>query len=686
MCGLTGFIGGSADAAVLRRMADQIVLRGPDDGGYWSDAAQQVNIAHRRLAIVDLSPAGHQPMVSAQGRYVIAFNGEIYNHLELRTELERTSAGHKNQVLSRKESIESTPVLSAEHKNQVLSAEKRQRQGNTKTGVEWRGHSDTETLLAGIEAWGLEVTLKKCIGMFAIALWDRVENQLTLARDRMGEKPLYYGWQGEGAQRVFLFGSELKALKAHPDFSADIDRGALCLLLRHNYIPAPHSIYKDIYKLEPGCLLSVSLTCSEPVQSRYWGMVSVAKAGMAQPYSGTADEAVDELEFLAKDAVRQQMMADVPLGAFLSGGIDSSTVVALMQAQSSRPVKTFTIGFNERGYNEAEHARAVASHLGTDHTELYVTPGQAMDVIPRLPELYCEPFADSSQIPTFLVSELAKQHVTVSLSGDAGDELFCGYNRYVLTQRLWKKLSAVPAPLRVLAAGGITALSPDAWDSLVHLIPGGARWSMPGDKLHKGARVLASRTVDQLYLGMVSHLENPADWVIGGQEPATRLTGLRPDLEGMGEVEQMMLLDAISYLPDDILAKVDRAGMGVSLEGRVPFLDHRLVEFAWRLPLEYKLRDGQSKWPLRQVLYRHVPSELIDRPKMGFGVPLHDWLRGPLREWAEALLDEARLQREGYFHPAPIRQMWAEHLSCKRNWMARLWCVLMFQAWLENNR
>lgn len=649
MCGLTGFLGGNADAAVLQSMADQIYLRGPDDGGYWSDAAQKINMGHRRLAIVDLSPAGHQPMLSAQGRYVIAFNGEIYNHLDLRRELDGIDC-HASLAMT------------------------------------WRGHSDTETLLAGIEAWGLEATLKKCIGMFAIALWDSVENKLTLARDRMGEKPLYYGWQGEGAQRVFLFGSELKALKAHPDFSADIDRGALCLLLRHNYIPAPHSIYKDIYKLEPGCLLSVSLMESEPVHSQYWDMVSVAKAGVAQPFSGTADEAVDALESLAKDAVRQQMMADVPLGAFLSGGIDSSTVVALMQAQSSRPVKTFTIGFNEPGYNEAEHARAVASHLGTDHTELYVTPSQAMDVIPRLPELYCEPFADSSQIPTFLVSQLAKQHVTVSLSGDAGDELFCGYNRYVLTRRLWKSLSAVPAPLRVLAAGGITALSPDAWDKLAHLIPGGTRWSMLGDKLHKGARVLASRTVDQLYLGMVSHLENPADWVIGGQEPATRLTGLRPDLEGMGEVEQMMLLDAISYLPDDILAKVDRAGMGVSLEGRVPFLDHRVVEFAWRLPLEYKLRDGQSKWPLRQVLYRHVPRELIDRPKMGFGVPLHDWLRGPLREWAEALLDEVRLQREGYFHPAPIRQMWAEHLSGKRNWMARLWCVLMFQAWLEANR
>ena len=406
---------------------------------------------------------------------------------------------------------------------------------------------------------------------------------------------------------------------------------------------------------------------------------------MAQPFAGTADEAVDALEVLAKDAVRQQMMADVPLGAFLSGGIDSSTVVALMQAQSSRPVKTFTIGFSEEGYNEAVHAKAVAQHLGTEHTELCVTPQQAMEVIPRLPSLYCEPFADSSQIPTFLVSQLAKQQVTVSLSGDAGDELFCGYNRYQITEQSWRKLALVPAPLRALAAKGITALSPTAWDSLAGIISGARRYAALGDKLHKGAGVLASATVDELYLGMVSHRRNPVDWVIGGQEPPTNLTGLRPALGGLSAVERMMALDAISYLPDDILVKVDRAGMAVSLESRVPFLDHRVVEFAWSLPLSYKLREGQTKWPLRQVLYRHVPRALIDRPKMGFGVPLHDWLRGPLREWAEELLDEARLAKEGYFHPAPIRKIWAEHLSGRRNWMAQLWNVLMFQAWLETN-
>ncbi len=626
---------------MLQCMADTLIHRGPDDGGYWCDSEQRIGLGHRRLAIVDLSPAGHQPMVSASGRYVIAFNGEIYNHVGIREELERGA---------------------------------------------WRGHSDTETLLAGIEAWGLEATLKKSIGMFAIALWDRQTRTLTLARDRIGEKPLYYGWQGKGEARVFLFGSELRALKAHPAFQVDIDRGALCLLLRHSYIPAPHSIYQGISKLEPGCMLSVSLAQPERRIWKYWSAIQVARTGAAQQFTGTPTEAVDALEVLAKDAVRQQMMADVPLGAFLSGGIDSSTVVALMQVQSSRPVKTFTIGFENQGYDEAVHAKAVARYLGTEHTELYVTPAQAMEVIPRLPDLYSEPFADSSQIPTFLVSQLAKRHVTVSLSGDAGDELFCGYNRYQLTASLWHKIALVPSPLRALAAKGITSVSPAAWDRVAHFIPGSGRWRLLGDKLHKGAGVLSSRTLDELYLGMVSLQRNPSEWVIGGQEPATHLTGLRPDLAGLGAVEQMMALDTISYLPDDILAKVDRAAMGVSLEARVPFLDHRVVEFAWSLPLDYKLRGGQTKWPLRQVLYRHVPPELVERPKTGFGVPLHEWLRGPLRDWAEDLLNEERLRREGYFQPSPIRQMWAEHLSGRRNWAYSLWNVLMFQAWLESNR
>ena len=412
MCGIAGILGGvhsrQTDGTILQNMVDTLIHRGPDDGGLWFDSEHRIGLGHRRLAILDLSPAGHQPMVSASGRYVIAFNGEIYNHLDLRIKLQGASGKEQN----------------------------------------WRGHSDTETLLAGIEAWGLEATLKKTIGMFAIALWDRQTRALFLARDRIGEKPLYYGWQGN----VFLFGSELKVLKAHPAFSAEVDRGALCLLLRHNYIPAPHSIYRGIAKLEPGCLLSVSLDRREPEVRKYWDAAEIARSGVRAPFSGTAEEAVDELERLVGDAVKKQMMADVPLGAFLSGGIDSSTVVSLMQAQSMRPIKTFTIGFNEEGYNEAVHARAVARHLGTEHTELYVTPEQAMRVIPRLHDLYCEPFADSSQIPTFLVSQLARRHVTVSLSGDAGDELFCGYNRYQMTEGFWRKLALVPAFLRALAA------------------------------------------------------------------------------------------------------------------------------------------------------------------------------------------------------------------------------------------
>ena len=642
MCGFAGVLGGEVKANTARSMADAIIYRGPDDAGVWVDDDAGIALAHRRLSILDLSPAGHQPMHSASARYLTVFNGEIYNHLDIRGELETSGAA-----------------------------------------PQWRGHSDTETLLAGIEAWGLEATLKKSIGMFALALWDKQSRLLTLARDRMGEKPLYFGWQGSGEQRSFLFGSELKALKAHPAFNAGVDRDALCLLMRHNYIPAPYSIYQGISKLEPGSLLSVSLGKQEPQIWKYWDTLQVASAGIKNQFVGSANEAVDALEKLAKDVVCQQMMADVPLGAFLSGGIDSSTVVALMQAQSTRPVKTFTIGFNEKGYNEAEHAKAVARHLGTEHTELYVTSQQAMDVIPQLPSLYCEPFADSSQIPTFLVSQLARQHVTVSLSGDAGDELFCGYNRYQMTNDLWRKVSAFPAPLRALAAKGITAISPDKWDRMARFIPGAARYSAVGDKLHKGAGLLASCSVNELYLGMVSHLRDPATWVIGGKEPLTQMSRDHEGLDELGTVEQMMALDAVSYLPDDILVKVDRAAMGVSLESRVPFLDHRIVEFAWSLPLEYKLRAGQTKWPLRQVLYRHVPKGLIDRPKMGFGIPLHDWLRGPLRDWAEELLGEERLRREGFFHPEPVRQKWAEHLSGQRNWAYLLWNVLMFQAWLE---
>jgi len=646
MCGIAGFLAQTAPQpfdVLLKRMADKISHRGPDAGGYWHDDEQHIGFAHRRLAIVDLSDAGQQPMQAASGRYQIIFNGEIYNHGILRQSFEQ-----------------SFPTLS------------------------WRGQSDTETLLAGIDAWGIQGTVERAIGMFAFAVWDRQTHTLTLARDRLGEKPLYYGWQDD----TFLFGSELKALRAHPAFLNQIDRGALSLFLRSSYVPAPYSIYQGISKLPAGCLLTVSLKRPEPELLRYWSGSDVATSGVANGFTGSTGQAVDELEVLLKDAVRQQMMADVPLGAFLSGGVDSSTVVALMQAQSSRPVKTFTIGFHEKGYNEAEHAMLVARHLGTDHTELYVSADQAMAVIPRLPVMYDEPFADSSQIPTFLVSQLARQQVTVSLSGDAGDELFCGYNRYQLTHKLWRRLSRVPLPLRRLAARALTSVSPDAWSRVGRaaggLLPRAARVAQLGDKVHKGAGVLASESADALYLGLVSHWDDPASVVINGREPPTLLSGNAPDLQGLDDVQRMMALDLLTYLPDDILAKVDRAAMGVSLETRVPFLDHRVVEMAWRLPLDMKLREGQSKWILRQVLYRHVPRALIERPKMGFGIPIDSWLRGPLRQWAEELLDESRLKTEGYFHPAEIRQKWREHLSGQRNWQHQLWNVLMFQAWLES--
>lgn len=653
MCGFTGFLSrnsfsdGATISSLLQRMVNTLVSRGPDDSGVWHETAAAVTagLAHRRLSILDLSPAGHQPMICHAERYVIAFNGEIYNHLDLRSELE--DSGH-NFI--------------------------------------WRGHSDTETLLSGFLAWGVLATIKRCTGMFAFALWDRKEQLLTLGRDRLGEKPLYYGWQGQGEKACFLFGSELKALKEHPSFDAQIDRDALCLLMRHNYIDAPHSIYQNISKLAPGHILTVSMQRPEPLLEAFWSLTEVAEAGVLNPLQGGTEQVTDELEKLLKSAVRQQMLADVPLGAFLSGGIDSSTIVALMQAQSSRPVKTFSIGFHDEGYNEAVHAKLVAQHLGTDHTELYVTPEQALDVIPKLPKLYCEPFSDSSQIPTYLVSQLARQKVTVALSGDAGDELFCGYSRYTMARNLWAKTSRLPYSLRGQSAAAIQAVSPGTWNTLlspvVPLLPSNLRHANLGDKLHKGAALLSAKNADELYLKLISNWE-PESVVIGGKDPSTVLRGSPLTLAGLDNIQRMMALDTITYLPGDILAKVDRAAMGVSLETRVPFLDHRVVEFAWRVPQTMKLHSGLGKWILRQVLYRHVPKELIERPKMGFSVPIGNWLRGPLRPWAEELLDESRLRQDGYFNPVIIRKKWTEHLSGQRNWQHQLWSVLMFQAWLS---
>lgn len=647
MCGLAGYwkVSGHstlAAEAVVSAMASQIAHRGPDDQGVWTDTDSGIALAHRRLSILDLSPHGHQPMLSHCGRYVIAFNGEVYNFSTLRQELELGG---------------------------VAPA--------------WRGHSDTEVMLAAIAAWGLEASLKKFVGMFAFALWDRENRTLSLARDRLGEKPLYYGWQGE----TFLFGSELKALKAHPEFCAEIDRDALTLFLRHNAIPSPYSIFRGIRKLPPGTFLQLQAGQRDTRPQVYWSAKLAAEIGQRNLFRGSDAEAVTELERLLGQAVGGQMVADVPLGAFLSGGIDSTAVVALMQAQSSRPVRTFTIGFNEAGYNEAEHAHTVARHLGTEHTELYVTSRDAMEVIPGLSAVYDEPFADSSQIPTCLVSRLARQHVTVSLSGDGGDELFGGYNRYFWARNIWRKLGWMPRPLRAALAGVLTTLPPAAWNSaflkLEQWLPARLRYANPGDKLHKAAEILAVRSPEEIYLGLVSHWKNPEQLVQGSREPPSLLTdpAYRADLPDFEH--RMMYLDTVTYLPDDILTKVDRAAMSVSLETRVPLLDHRVVEFAWTLPLAMKIRHGQGKWLLRQVLYRHVPQAMMERPKMGFGVPIDHWLRGPLKPWAEMLLSPERLRREGLFDPVPIQHKWIEHQSGSRNWSYYLWDILMYQAWVE---
>ena len=606
--------------------------------------AAGIALGHTRLSILELSPAGNQPMASACSRYVIVFNGEIYNHLALRDQLSSAM-----------------PI--------------------------WRGHSDTETLLACFSAWGVEEALKATVGMFAIALWDRSERKLILARDRMGEKPLYYGYVG-GA---FAFGSELKALTILPGFSAHIDRGALALLMRHNHVPAPYCIYRGLAKLSPGAWLQVTARDLErkemPQPQKYWSAFDVAEAAANNPLEFDSDaQAVEALEREISRAVAGQMVADVPLGAFLSGGVDSSTVVALMQAQSSRPVKTFSIGFRDHDFDEALHAKAVARHLGTDHTELYVSPDDALAVIPKLPIIYDEPFCDSSQIPTFLVARMTRQFVTVALSGDGGDELFGGYPRYDLGARLWGLIERMPPWLRRSATHLLQSVAPPFWDRLYKvgspIFPKSHRWRAFGENLHKGASLLNAKSAVDLYRrGMMSHWE-PSSLMLDAIEPATLLSGPQPALRTVRE--QFMLIDAVSYLPDDILVKVDRAAMAASLETRVPLIDHRVFEFAWRLPIGYKMRHGTGKWLLREVLRKHLPLELFDRPKMGFGVPLHSWLRGPLRDWAEDLLNEHRLRREGILNPAPIRQKWREHLSGRRNWQYHLWDVLMFQAWREH--
>jgi len=621
-------------------MTGALAHRGPDDRGYWYQGDVGLALGHRRLSIVDLSPAGHQPMGSASGRYWITLNGEIYNYASLRAELESQGAA---------------PA--------------------------WRGHSDTEVLLAAIEAWGLRQTLERSVGMFALALWDRAQRRLSLARDRAGEKPLYYGRVGP----AFLFGSELKALQAYPRFHAEIDRGCLALFLRHNYVPEPRSIYRGVQRVPAGTILQVdeSGRYGEPVS--YWSLAESADAAAARAFTGSGHEAVETLERILGEAVGLQMVADVPLGAFLSGGIDSSLIVALMQQRSARRVRTFTIGFSEPDYDESRYAREVARHLGTDHTELIVTPAEAMQIIPRLATIYDEPFADSSQIPTHLVAQLARQHVTVSLSGDAGDELFGGYNRYAWAKQVSRSMSLL-GPFRGVAARSIRAVAPETWTRVVGLgsrfLPRGWREARAGDKLHRIADLLDSSPAG-MYRVLISHWTAPADLVVDGREPESQLTEMMARSSTRCFEEDMMFWDFLTYLPGDILVKVDRAAMAVALETRVPMLDHRVIEFAWSLPFNLRVRNGTGKWLLKELLSRYVPRDLTDRPKTGFGIPIDSWLRGPLRDWAESLLDESRLRREGFLRPGPIREKWLEHLSGRRNWAYLLWDVIIFQSWLE---
>jgi len=639
MCGITGFLsagGGGPPHGVERAldaMTDSLTHRGPDDRGVWGDADAGIGLGHRRLSILDLSPEGHQPMASASQRYVIVFNGEIYNYRDLSAEL--SGLGHR-----------------------------------------FRGHSDTEVLLAAVEQWGVDAALQRSNGMLAFALWDRQERVLHLARDRIGKKPLYYGWAGG----TLVFGSELKALLAYPQFTARVDPRALALFLRHDYVPAPWSIFQDVFKLLPGTRLSLrpddvargaSRHSPREACAPYWNSRDVVSDALRQPFAFSVPDTIDRLDLLLRDAVALRMHADVPLGAFLSGGTDSSTVVALMQAQASRPVQTFSIGFDDPRHDEAESARAVAAHLRTEHTELYVTGEDALAVIPALPRMFDEPFADSSQIPTYLVAQLARRSVTVALSGDGGDELFCGYGRYQRALQVWRWQQRVPRSIRRALA---SALGSHA--------TGEARDS----KLAQLSSELRNDSIAAVYLNRVSRWRFPEKAVRGGVEYGTPFSDVTQQLATTDSAHAMMYLDLVTYLPEDILTKVDRATMAVGLEARAPLLDYRVVEFAFHLPLALKLRDGQQKWLLKQLLRRYLPDPLVYRGKKGFGAPVGGWLKGPLRDWAEQLLDPARLRSEGHFHPEAITRIWQEFLGGRRKWHTHLWNVLMFQAWLEEWR
>jgi asparagine synthase (glutamine-hydrolysing) len=648
MCGIAGFISKTKQVdfeSTLQNMGLAIESRGPDDSGIWYDYSKGIGFAHRRLSILDISPLGHQPMSSISKRYTIVFNGEIYNHLEIRTLLCRNF-----------------------------------------NDISWKSHSDTETILELFEKYGIFEGSKLLVGMFAIAIYDSIDNSLYLIRDRIGEKPLYFGWQNES----FIFASELKSFHKHPDFIKEIDLNSLSLYFKYNYVPSPHSIYKGVNKLKPGSIVKVSLDSYEISNLTYWDFVDVVKESKKIQIKSKKeiDEYSSELEAQLIHTIKDQMISDVPLGAFLSGGIDSSLIVSLMQSISSEPIKTFTIGYNDKDFNEANHAKKIADLLGTDHTELYLTPNDAISIIPQIPFIYDEPFSDSSQIPTFLVSKLAKTKVSVSLSGDAGDELFSGYNRYILVDKYWPLLNFLPLYFRKVISYLLTRISPALYDDINFFLKKitKSKLNLPnsfGDKIHKIANLITSKNQYDLYDKFVSHWNSSDNIVLN---KAIDDLSRYEIFSSLSTIERMMAIDTITYLPDDILVKVDRAAMANSLETRVPFLDHRIISLAWKIPVRFKLKSGKTKYILRKILYKYIPENLIERPKMGFGVPISSWLRGPLKDWAESILSEEKIKNAGLLNYEIIKKKWDEHQSGKRNWQYHLWDVLMFQAWYENQK
>jgi asparagine synthase (glutamine-hydrolysing) len=644
MCGIAGYINLSTNnldnESIIHSMLHAIKHRGPDDYGSW--IGDRIVLGHRRLSILDLSPSGHQPMLSADARYHIVFNGEIYNHLELRNQLAK------------------------------------------EINVQWKGHSDTETLLACFSNWGFVATIKKVIGMFALALYDHADNKLILTRDRIGEKPLYYGKLQCQQNEVFAFVSELSSLKAMPSNQLRLNNTALPLYLRHNYIPAPYSIYEGIQKLMPGTYLEFDLNSGAQKEVAYWQLTEIISNGKKNPFKGSFQDAVEELDKLLGNVVEGQMISDVPLGAFLSGGIDSSTVVSLMQSKASQKVKTFSIGFDIDQFDESAYARQVASHLGTDHTERIVTEKEALELVPSISSFFSEPFADSSQLPTYLVAGIAKEKVTVSLSGDAGDELFGGYNRYLYASGAFQKIRKIPKPLRNALSSVLRTLPPSSWNQLIKFTD----YRNIGEKIHKIAKAMHSDDAMELYKQVVSHTDFPTSYLLNAEE---NFSSIAYNWDACGgctftEIEKMMAVDTLTYLPDDILVKVDRASMAVSLESRVPFLDHRVIEFAWSLPLNYKLSNGNGKMILKELLYRYVPKKIMDRPKMGFGIPLSQWLNGPLKGWCLDLLNEDALNKHQVFNTKAVSKLVKEHMDGKADHGYMLWNFLMLQSWLNDNK